>query len=142
MGNCAMFIFFVSNHPASVSGYIPLPKEILGKDEWLHFLLCRNFWVLNVHYISDTNIAIKDSMLETQTLQYLKTCKQIILQQKIQIPSKRLNNISNIFFAMQMLVKGDAVCQRPKQCFSLLGDRGATIHSLSMASTTPGTFIG
>jgi hypothetical protein len=72
---------FVSNYPASASGYIPLPKEILGKDEQLHCLLCRNFRVLNVHYISDTNITMKDSAFEMQKPQYLQTCEQIVLQQ-------------------------------------------------------------
>jgi hypothetical protein len=73
---------FVSNYPASASGYIPLPKEILGKDEWLHCLLGRNFWVLNVHYVSDTNIAMKNPAFETQTPQYLQTCEQIVSQQR------------------------------------------------------------
>ena len=58
---------FVSNYPAAATGYIPLPKEILGKEERLHCVLRRNFRVLNVHYVSDTNIAMKDSAFETQT---------------------------------------------------------------------------
>jgi len=73
---------FVSNYPASASGYIPLPKEILSKDERLHCLLRRNFRVLNVHYVSDTNIAMKDSAFETQTPQYFQTCEQIVSQQR------------------------------------------------------------
>ncbi len=73
---------FVSNYPASASGYIPLPKEILSKDERLHCLLRRNFRVLNVHYVSDTNIAMKDSAFETQTPQYLQTCEQVVSQQR------------------------------------------------------------
>ena len=72
---------FVTNYPASASGYIPLPKEILGKDERLHCLLRRNFRVLDVHYVSDTNIAMKDSAFETQTPQYFQTCQQIVSQQ-------------------------------------------------------------
>ena len=72
---------FVTDYPASASGYIPLPKEILGKDERLHCLLGRNFRVLNVHYVSDTNIAMKDPAFETQKPQYLQTCEQIVSQQ-------------------------------------------------------------
>ena len=71
---------FVSNYPASATGYIPLPKEILGKEERLHCVLRRNFRVLNVHYVSGTNIAMKDSAFETQTPQYLQTCEQIVSQ--------------------------------------------------------------
>src|SRR5260370_13646599 len=81
---------FVSNHPASPSGYIPLPKEILGKDERLHCLLRRNFRVLNVHYLSDTNIATQDSAFETRTPQYFQTCEQIVSQQRFKyIPEGR-----------------------------------------------------
>ena len=63
MGNFASLIF-VSNYPASASAYIPLLKEILGKDKRLHCLR-RNFRVLNVHYVSDTNITMKDLAFET-----------------------------------------------------------------------------
>ena len=66
---------FVSNYQASASGYIPLIKEILGKDERLHYLSRRDFRVLNVHYVSGTNITMKDSAFEMQTPQYLQTCE-------------------------------------------------------------------
>ena len=61
---------------------------------------------------------------------------------KIQIPSRRSNNVSNIDCVMGMLVKGDPICWRPKWCFSLPGDRGAGIISPPTACTTPGTFTG
>ena len=80
----------VSNYPASASGYIPLPKEILGKEEPHHCVFLRNFRVLNVHYISGTNIAMKDAALETQKPQYLQTCEHIVSQQRFKyLPERR-----------------------------------------------------
>ena len=97
---------FVSNYPATVFGHIPLPKEILGKDERLHCLLRRNFRVLNVHYISDTNIAMKNFAFETQTPQYLQTneCRSY--------RNKDSNTFQKVKQHLQHLLRRADACER------------------------------
>ena len=51
-----------------------------------------------VYYVSDTNIAMKDSAFETQNPQYLQTCGNSYRNKDSNtVPSRRLNNVSDIF---------------------------------------------
>src|SRR5277367_2269497 len=91
---------------------------MLGKVEWKPVGLRRKVAtrrVLDIQHISCTNVAMKDTAFGIQIPQYLKNMSADCIATEIQIPSRRSNNVSNIFCGVGILVKGNPDSDRPKR---------------------------